>query len=114
MGTMATVRVNTSQRMVLYREFIIQEAYDTSTGKDVWEWTHEDFCHEATPQYLQATGTCQTVFECIDAVDNWHDNQNEAAYERQQQALLETGGPDDSAYRRDMIAAGRGHLIGGA
>jgi hypothetical protein len=32
---------------------------------------------------------------------------NEAAYER----LMESGGPDDSAYRRDIINAGRGHLL---
>lgn len=99
MGTMATVRVNTSQRMVLYREFIIQEA---DAG---WLWSHEDD---------DATGNCPSLFECIDAVDNWHDNQNEAAYERQQAAMMESGGPDDAAYRRDMIAAGRGHLLGDA
>ena len=37
--------------------------------------------------------------------------ENEAAWERQQEALMESGGPDDSAYRRDMINAGRGHLL---
>jgi hypothetical protein len=70
METMAQVRVNTSQRVLLYRDFIIQEAY--VGGKNVWEWTHEDYIHEATPQYLQVTGDCQTLFECIDAVDDWH------------------------------------------
>jgi hypothetical protein len=40
------------------------------------------------------------------------ENLNEQAYERQQ-ALMESGGPDDSAYRRAMTEAGRGHLIGG-
>jgi hypothetical protein len=35
----------------------------------------------------------------------------EAAWERQQQSLMESRGPDDSAYRRDMINAGRGHLL---
>ena len=38
-------------------------------------------------------------------------NRNEAAYERQQERLMESGGPDDSAYRRNMIEAGRGHLL---
>lgn len=42
------------------------------------------------------------------------DNAAEAAWMDQQQRLMESGGPDDSAYRRDMVAAGRGHLIGGA
>lgn len=78
MGTMATVRVNTTQRMVLYRNFIIEEGYDAASGKYVWEWTHEDFGHAATPQYLQVTGTCQTMFECIDAVDGWHDEREVA------------------------------------
>jgi hypothetical protein len=36
---------------------------------------------------------------------------NEAAWERQQESLMESGGPDDSAYRKDIIAAGRGHLL---
>lgn len=71
MGTMATARINTTMRMVLYRDFIIQEAYVPGEG-NVWEWAHEDFLHEATPQFLQATGTCQTLFECIDAVEAWH------------------------------------------
>lgn len=39
------------------------------------------------------------------------ENRNEAAYERQQESLMENGGPDDSAYRNDMINAGRGHLL---
>lgn len=42
------------------------------------------------------------------------DNRAEAAWMEHQQSLMETGGTDNSAYRRDMIAAGRGHLLGGA
>lgn len=53
--------------------------------------------------------------QCVqDAVEGWFADQerkNEAAYERQQQSLMESGGPDDSSYRRDIIAAGRGHLL---
>lgn len=79
MGTMATARINTTQRMVLYRDFIIQEAYVSGEG-NVWEWTHEDYGHAATPQYLQVTGTCQTMFEAIEAVENWHNNRAETAY----------------------------------
>jgi hypothetical protein len=79
--TIATVRINTSARMVLYRDFIIQEGYDTATRKDVWEWTHQEYGHDATPQYLQVTGTCQTLYGCIDAVNEWYDTHqaNEAA-----------------------------------
>lgn len=69
MGTMATVRVNTTQKMVLYRGFIIQEAYSSSAGGNVWEWTHEDY----SPVSFLVTGDCQTVFEAIDAVEAWHD-----------------------------------------
>lgn len=71
MSTMADVRVNTTQRMVLYRDFIIQEAYDTKSGKDVWEWTHQDYDRVSFP----ATGDCQTMFECIDAVDAWYEQE---------------------------------------
>lgn len=113
MGTMATVSINTTQRMVLYRDFIIQEGYDAASGENAWEWTHEDYGHDSTPQHLQVTGTCQTIYECIDAVDNWHDNRAEAAYLDHQQSLMESGGVDDIAYHRDMIAAGRGHLLKG-
>jgi hypothetical protein len=99
MGIMAHgVRINTSQQMILYRDFVI---VDTDEG---WFWRNDDFT---------ATGTCQTVFEAIEAVENWHDNCAEAAWVQHQQDLMESGGPDDSAYRRDMIAAGRGHLLGG-
>jgi hypothetical protein len=107
--TIATARINTSARMVLYRDFIIQEAHDTKSGKDVWEWTHQDYDRVSFP----VTGDCQTIYECIDAVNEWHDNRDEAAYLDRQQSLMESGGPDNSAYSRDMIAAGRGHLLGG-
>ena len=106
MGTMATVSINTTQRMVLYRDFIIQEAYVTGKG-NVWEWAHEACC----PPVFEAAGDCETLFECIDAVDNWHDNRAEAEYLDHQQSLMESGGADTSAYRRDMIAAGRSHLL---
>ena len=49
-----------------------------------------------------------------DFVEDWRDNQAEAAWVERQETLMESGGPDDSAYQRDMINAGRGHLIGGA
>lgn len=97
MGTMATVRVNTSQRMVIYRDFTIQE------DGDFWIARDDDFDAIICSR--------PTLFEAIDAVDNWHDNQAEAAYLDRQQSLMESGGPDDSTYRRDMIAAGRGHLV---
>jgi hypothetical protein len=39
------------------------------------------------------------------------EDRNEAAWERQQQSLMESGGPDDSQFRTDMRNAGRGHLL---
>jgi len=38
-------------------------------------------------------------------------NRAEAAYERQQEKLMENGGPADSDYRRSLKEAGRGHLL---
>lgn len=66
MSTMATVRMNTCQRMAIYRSFVIQEVHGGE-----WEWTHEDYDRVSFP----VTGSCQTVFECIDAVDAWHESQ---------------------------------------
>lgn len=48
---------------------------------------------------------------CHDKCLDCRTNDAEAAHERQQQSLMESGGPDDSSYRRDMINAGRGHLL---
>jgi hypothetical protein len=39
------------------------------------------------------------------------DARNEAAWERQQQSLMESGGTDDSHYRQSLKDAGRGHLL---
>jgi len=41
------------------------------------------------------------------------EQENEDAYDRAQERLMETGGPDDSSYRKQMIDAGRGHLLKG-
>ena len=45
--------------------------------------------------------------ECEDIAEN----RAEDAWERQQQSLMESGGPDDSHYRQQMKDAGRGHLL---
>lgn len=50
--------------------------------------------------------------ECSKCRDE-RDNAAEAAWERQQKSLMESGGPDDTAYRRQMTEAGRGHLLKG-
>lgn len=41
------------------------------------------------------------------------DNRAEAAWMDRQSRLMESGGPDDSAYRRSIVDAGRGHLLRG-
>ena len=61
-GSLAIAYINTSQSMILYRKFIIQESWGS------WEWTHEDYAPNGI------TGDCQTMFECIDAVDEWYEN----------------------------------------
>jgi hypothetical protein len=60
MGTMATVRVNTTQQMILYRDFIIQPSL---VG---WEWIHQDFAH------IPVEGYAATPFECINEVVEWY------------------------------------------
>lgn len=47
----------------------------------------------------------------VEAEEAAEENRTEAAWERQQESLMESGSPDDSSYRRDMINAGRGHLL---
>ena len=60
MGIMATVRVNTTQQMILYRDFIIQPSL---VG---WEWVHQDF-----PR-IPVEGYAATLFECINEVVDWY------------------------------------------
>ena len=72
----------------------------TAVCKDLieeWELTDEEIAALA----LDLPGEAKAIRE----------NEAEAAWDRQQQSLMESGGPDDSTYRRDMIAAGRGHLL---
>lgn len=40
-----------------------------------------------------------------------YENRLEDAYQRQQDSLMEDGGRDDSAFRREITNAGRGHLL---
>jgi predicted RNA-binding Zn-ribbon protein involved in translation (DUF1610 family) len=56
--------------------------------------------------------------ECFDDLNSGivrckscRENRDEAAYDRQQEKLMENGGVDDSAYRRDMKFSGRGYLL---
>jgi len=40
-------------------QFFIEESIDG------WEWTHKDYAQNGV------TGTCDTVFEAIEAADDW-------------------------------------------
>lgn len=51
------------------------------------------------------------LLDLIDGLDNSLQNEDERRYEAHQEALMETGGPDDSKYRQDLRDAGRGHLL---
>ncbi|MGN6539148.1 MAG: hypothetical protein ACTHKQ_25905 [Mesorhizobium sp.] len=66
---------------------------------DEWELTAEQIANLAK----DIAGECASIL----------DNRAEAAWTDRQESLMANGGVDDSAYRRDMIAAGRGHLLGG-
>lgn len=65
---------------------------------DEWELTTAQIANLAK----DIPGECDSIIR----------NRAEAAWMDRQQSLMESGGPDDSAYRRDMINAGRGHLVG--
>ncbi len=77
--------------------------YDIQLLKDIAEQIAE---WELTPEQLR--NLCADIPGEVGAI---MEAANEAAWDRQQQSLMESGGPDDSAYRRDMINAGRGHLL---
>lgn len=44
-------------------------------------------------------------------IGNELQNEAEQRYDSNQEMLMESGGVEDSAYRRDMKDAGRGHLL---
>lgn len=62
---MPELQVNTAQQRAYYRGFTIEESTDG------WEWTSQDYDTNGI------TGTCQTIFDAIDAVDEWWENGDE-------------------------------------
>jgi hypothetical protein len=83
----------------------------TLDGKEVRGWSYENEA-ERRVKMLAAREFCEGWFQAVNHLRDAADNAAEAAYLDRQQSLMESGGPDDSAYRRDMIQAGRGHLVG--
>lgn len=79
--------------------------------------THDSKCFDLAEYFLpygDKDATSDLAQTIQDAIEDWlgdRERASEAAWEAQQQSLMESGGPDDSAYRRDMINAGRGHLL---
>lgn len=66
---------------------------------DDWNLTREQAKHLAHDLFREYSGLC--------------DDREEADYMQRQRDLQENGGDGGyDAYRRDMIAAGRGHLLG--
>ncbi len=73
--------------------------YDIQLLKDIAEQIAE---WELTPEQLR--NLCADIPGEVGAI-------MEAANERAWEQMQENGGPDDNAYRRDMINAGRGNLL---
>ncbi len=65
--------IDAKRKMISYRSFVIEEAY--VPGHNVWQWTHENY----DPVSYPVCGDCQTLFECIDAVEAWHEQTELAA-----------------------------------
>lgn len=66
MITTHCVYVDVNRQAFEHRGFIIEESVEG------WEWTHSRFAHNGI------TGTCDTVFDAIKAVDQWHDEEQAA------------------------------------
>jgi hypothetical protein len=83
--------------------------------------THDSKCRELAQHFLNDFGgdldgdaTADLAQTIQEAIEDWlgdRERAAEAAYERQQQSLMESGGPDDSHYRQSLKDAGRGHLL---
>lgn len=59
MAINACLYADTKARRFSHWDFTIEESVEG------WEWTHKDY------QTNGITGTCDTVFDAIEAVDDW-------------------------------------------
>jgi hypothetical protein len=89
---------------------MFQSRHNNFTVYPHWEFEGEDHCASGSHNTLDGAFAA-AIQDAKRERENQASNAAEAAWERQQQSLMESGGPDDSAYRRDMINAGRGHLL---
>lgn len=76
------------------------DAYPNEALTDICKQLLDDW--ELSPEQI-ANLAKDIAGECENIVQN-----------RAEHAWEDRSAPDSSAYRRDMIAAGRGHLLGGA
>jgi hypothetical protein len=76
------------------------DAYPNAALTDICKQLLDDF--ELSPAQI-ANLAKDIAGECEAIVQN-----------RAEQAWEDRSAPDNSSYRRDMIAAGRGHLLGGS
>lgn len=79
-------------------------AYPNAALTDICRQLLDDW--ELTPEQIACLAK-DIPGECASILDN----RAEQAWVDRQEHLMEAGGSDDLAYRRDMIAAGRGHLL---
>src|SRR5690606_1971618 len=79
----------------------------TLAGKEIRGWSYRDEA-ERRVKMLAAREFCEGWLAANEQRQADEDNQAEADWLDREQHLRETGGPDNSSYRRDMIAAGRG------
>jgi hypothetical protein len=70
----------------------------------------DDICQQISEWDLTSEQIANLAKDVPREVGAIMEARNEAAWERQQ--VMESGGPDDSEFRRDMQNAGRGHLLG--
>lgn len=69
-------------------------------------------CEVLLDEFEQTPEQIADLVKCIvDECQAMTENRAEEAWQRQQEDLMESGRPDDSAYRRQMHEAGRGHLL---
>jgi hypothetical protein len=64
---------------------------------DEWELTPDEITNLAA----NVPGECKAMAE----------NRAEEAWVARQESMMASGGPDNSAYRREMVAAGRSRLL---
>ena len=79
-------------------------------GREVRGWSYAGEA-ERRAKMLAAKEFAEGWYQCEKLHEEADDIASEAAWERHQARMMESGGPDDSAYRQQMIDAGRGHLL---